>query len=147
MPKERHLYKHGATFDKVMMLYRFDKKLRLLAFNEIEKIEIAVRSSVINAGCEITGNPFWLTDSQSFVNQGKFSQTIKLIDDELRRSREEFIVHFKDNYSNPYPPAWILAEVLPFGVITTIFSNIKNKRIKKQVSQQFGLQVAPLNLG
>ena len=41
MPKTAHLYKEGSTFEKVMMLYRFDKKLRLLMFNEIEKIEIA----------------------------------------------------------------------------------------------------------
>ncbi len=39
MPKTVHLYKEGSTFEKVMMLYRFDKKLRLLMFNEIEKIE------------------------------------------------------------------------------------------------------------
>lgn len=30
-----------------MMLYRFDKKLRMLLFNEIEKIEVAVRSTVL----------------------------------------------------------------------------------------------------
>lgn len=143
MPKEQHLYKPGSTFDKVMTLYKFDKKLRLLAFNEIEKIEVAVRSAIVNKGCEVTGNPFWMTDSQYFSNPNKFSQTIRLIDEELRRSREEFIVHFRDNYSNPYPPAWILAEVLPFGVITNVFSNIKNKRIKKQVSQLFGLHIAP----
>ena len=41
MPKTAHLYKEGSSFKKVMMLYRFDKKLRLLMFNEIEKIEIA----------------------------------------------------------------------------------------------------------
>ena len=40
MPKTAHLYKEGSSFEKVMMLYRFDKKLRLLMFNEIEKIEI-----------------------------------------------------------------------------------------------------------
>ena len=27
MPKTAHLYKEGSTFEKVMMLYRFDKKL------------------------------------------------------------------------------------------------------------------------
>ena len=66
-----------------------------------------------------------------------------LIDAELRRSREDFIVHFKQTYSDAYPPAWILAEVLPFGVITNIFSNIKTARIKKSVARKFGLQVAP----
>lgn len=58
MPKEKHRYKEGATFDKVIMLYRFDKKLRLLLFNEIEKIEVALRSAIVNAGSEMTGDPF-----------------------------------------------------------------------------------------
>lgn len=47
MPKIVHLYKESSTFEKVMMLYRFDKKLRLLMFNEIEKIEIAIRRAVM----------------------------------------------------------------------------------------------------
>lgn len=49
-PKTEHLFKSGATFKKVMMLYRFDKKPRLLMFNEIEKIEIA-REVVLTSPC------------------------------------------------------------------------------------------------
>ena len=49
-----------------MMLYRFDKKLRLLLFNEIEKIEVAVRCAIVNLGTEMTGNPFWMTDANNF---------------------------------------------------------------------------------
>ena len=126
-----------------MMLYRFDKKLRLLIFNEIEKIEVAVRSAIVNIGSDMTGNPFWMTDNTNFIDAGKFRHTMDLIDAELHRSREDFIVHFKQTYSDAYPPAWILAEVLPFGVITNIFSNIKVARIKKSIARRFGLQVAP----
>lgn len=143
IPKELHQYKPNTSFGQVMMLYRFDKKLRLLAFNEIEKIEVAVRSAIVNVGCEMTNNPFWMTDSRNFIDARKFQHTMDLINNELRRSREDFIVHFKQTYSDPYPPAWILAEVLPFGVITNIYSNIKAPRIKKRISQKFGLQVAP----
>ena len=143
IPKEQHRYKPDATFSQVMMLYRFDKKLRLLIFNEIEKIEVAVRSAIVNIGSEMMGNPFWMTDSNNFIDAAKFRHTMELIDAELHRSREDFIVHFKQTYSNAYPPAWILAEVLPFGVITNIFSNIKVARIKKAIARKFGLHVAP----
>ena len=37
----------------------------------------------------------------------------------------------------------MLTEILPFGVITNVYSNIKNKKIKKRIAQSFGLQVAP----
>ena len=143
MPKEQHRYKPNTTFDQVMMLYRFDKKLRLLIFNEIEKIEVAVRSTIVNVGCEMTGNPFWMTDGSNFIDARKFRHTTDLIDAELHRSREDFIVHYKQTYSDAYPPAWILAEVLPFGVMTNILSNIKAARIKKCIARKFGLQIAP----
>lgn len=143
MPKEQHHYKPNTTFEQVMMLYRFDKKLRLLIFNEIEKIEVAIRSVIVNIGCSMTGNPFWMTDGSNFIDMGRFQRTMDLIDAELHRSREDFIVHFRRIYSDAYPPAWILAEILPFGVITNIFSNIKVARIKKSISRKFGLQIAP----
>ena len=143
MPKDQHRYKLNTSFDQVMMLYRFDKKLRLLIFNEIEKIEVAVRSAIVNIGSEMTGNPFWMTDRNNFIDATKFRHTMELIDAELRRSREEFIAHFKQAYSDDYPPAWIMAEVLPFGILTNIYSNIKVPRIKKRIAQKFGLQVSP----
>ena len=37
MPKSDNIYKSGSTFTQVMNLYRFDKKLRLLLFNEINR--------------------------------------------------------------------------------------------------------------
>ncbi len=103
-----------------MMLYRFDKKFRLLLFNEIEKIEVAIRSAIVNITSDVIGNPFWITESSNFIDQAKYNRTMALIDNELRHTREDFIVHFRETYSNPYPPAWILAEILPFGVMTNI---------------------------
>ena len=145
MPKEQHVYKAGASFDQVLMLYRFDKKLRLLIFNEIEKIEVAVRSAIVNTGSEFTGDPFWMTNSANFASHKAFLKTMELIKNEMQRSREDFIVHFKQTYTDAYPPAWILAEILPFGVMTNIYSNIKKPQLKKRISQKFGLQVDPFN--
>ena len=85
MPKEQHRYKPNTSFDQVMMLYRFDKKLRLLIFNEIEKIEVAVRSAIVYIGCDMLGDPFWMTDSSNFIDAAKFRHTMDLIDAELHR--------------------------------------------------------------
>ena len=105
IPKEQHRYKQGATFDQVMMLYRFDKKLRLLIFNEIEKIEVAVRSAIVTIGCEMTSNPFWITDSANFNDQNKFLRTLDLFDAEMNRSREDFIVRFPVGWQQE--PLWL----------------------------------------
>ena len=37
----------GTTWDNVYNLYKFDRKLRLLVFDAIERIEIALRTQVI----------------------------------------------------------------------------------------------------
>ena len=46
--KKQHQYKPNSSFDNIVNLYRFDRELRVLIFSTIEKIEIAIRSQIIN---------------------------------------------------------------------------------------------------
>lgn len=139
-PKTIHKYKSGSTFEQVLDLYRFDRKLRLLVFNEIEKIEIAIRSAMVNTACRHFNDTYWITQSRYFYNQDYFNSSMDEIDSELSKSREDFIEHFKNTYSNPYPPAWMIAEILPLGNICRIYKNINDWNLKKEIAKQFGLQ-------
>lgn len=144
-PKEQHVFKPGVSFSQALDMYRFDRHLRLLMFNEIEKIEVAVRSAIINITSRETGNPFWMTDPTCFYDANLFLKTKQLIDAELSKSREDFIGHFRNTYSDPYPPAWMLAEILPLGVLTRIYANIKSNQIRKKIAQEFSLSVPVFN--
>ena len=139
IPKEAHRYKEGSTFQDALNLYRFDKKLRLFLFNEIEKVEIALRSALANTVAEETGNIFWMTDAAMFANADKFNRTMALVDKELKGSKEEFILHFKEKYSDVYPPAWILVEILPLGVVTRIYENLADNALRKKIAARFSL--------
>ncbi len=141
MPKETHRYKADRTFQDALNLYRFDKKLRLFLFNEIEKVEVALRSALANIAANETGNIFWMTDASIFANEEKFNRTMALVDKELKNSKEDFILHFKEKYSNAYPPAWMLIEILPLGVVTRVFENIKSNALKKKIADHFDLPV------
>ena len=140
-PKSNHLFKPKSTFHNAMALYRFDKKLRIFLFNEIEKIEVAFRSAIANIVAEETGNIFWMTDASMFASEDKFLRTISLIEKELKGSKEDFIKHFREKYSNDYPPAWMLVEILPLGVVTRIYENIANNALRKKIASRFGLPV------
>ena len=140
IPKETHHYKPGTTFRQVMQLYRFDKKLRLLLFNEIEKVEIAIRRTIMNVPAQMTGDIYWLTNRIHFANQRTFNETQNTIDREYAKSTEEFIKHFKQTYNEPYPPSWILGELLTLGNVNMIYRNLKADKIRKRISQHFGLQ-------
>ena len=142
-PKDKHLFKDNITFQNVLELYKFDKKLRLLIFNEIEKIEIAARSAIVNIGSQMFNDQYWMTDSRYFISPRRFQKTLLIIKKELSKSKEDFILHFKTKYSDSYPPAWILAEILPLGVLTSIYCNIGNLTVKKKIAKEFDLQIKP----
>lgn len=140
-PKSAHLYKKGATFRQVMMLYRFDRKLRILIFNEIEKVEIAIRRAIMQITAEMTGDPFWLISPSYFSSRTNFNETMRTIQKEYEHSSEEFIIHFRNTYSNPLPPAWILGELLTLGNLNAIYRNIRQNRIRKRIAKRFGLPI------
>ena len=72
-PKENHIYKSHATFDLIMNMYRFDRKLRVLLFNEIEKIEVAIRSVMNNLISEALNDIFWMTNASYFNDTADFT--------------------------------------------------------------------------
>ena len=139
LPKSEHIYKANASFDLVMNMYRFDRKLRMLLFNEIEKIEVAIRSAILNVITEELNDVFWMTNPENFHNQATFTKTINLIQSENAKTKEEFIAHFQSKYSDTFPPVWMIAEVIPFGTLGGIFNNLKSAKLKKKVSARFGL--------
>ena len=139
-PKKDLVLKDGTTFEQVMTLYRFDKKLRIILFNEIEKIEVAIRSVLANIGCQELGDKYWITKAEYFANAEKFKQTLAVIEKELASSKEEYIDNFRQNYIEDNPPAWMITEVLSFGNLNYIYSNIANNRLRKLIADYFGLK-------
>ena len=63
-----HTFKPNSTFEKAYKTYLFDRELRHIVFNAIEKIEIALRARLINIFSLVFGG-FWYSDSSLFENQ------------------------------------------------------------------------------
>ena len=87
----------------------------ILLFNEIEKIEVAIRSVLANIGCQELNDRYWITKPEYFANTDRFNQTLTVIEKELASSKEDYIEDFRRNYVENYPPAWMITEVLSFG--------------------------------
>jgi abortive infection bacteriophage resistance protein len=138
-PKTDHLYKDGATFDMALTMYRFDRKLRILLFNEIEKIEVAIRSAMCNYISDTLSNVFWMTESRYFHNPAIFAKTFVQIQSELERTKEDFIAHFRRKYANDYPPSWMIAEVLSLGTLVNLYNNFNLLPLRKKMAHSFGL--------
>ena len=94
----------------------------------------------MNIPVQMTGDIYWLTNPVHFANQGTFQDTKNTIDREYTKSTEEFIKHFTNSYCDPYPPSWILGELLTMGNVNMVYRNLKADKIRKRISHYFGLQ-------
>lgn len=137
-PKSAHLFKEGASFEKAFKLYCFDRELRLLITGELEKIEVAIRTQLIYQMSHQNG-AYWFQDDTLFRSRYKLNNTIDKMTGEYEKSDEMFISSFKDNYTNPLPPSWMLLEVVSFGKLSNLYSNLKPGRTKRNIARYFGL--------
>lgn len=82
-----------------------------------------------------------MTNPVHFANSAKFNSSMQKIQQEYNKSREDFIEHFRNTYDNPFPPSWMLAEILPLGVLTRIYENIKVNQYRKKIAKEFDLNI------
>lgn len=136
--KQIHQFKPNSTFETAFSIYKFDRELRLLVLRELEKIEIAVRAKMIYVLSHGLG-PFWYLDSANFSNPVKHADTLSKIGIEYSRNDEEFVKAFKNKYSDPMPPSWMMLEVSSFGTLSSLYSYLQPTRYKRDIAQHFGL--------
>lgn len=135
-PKSDDKFKPNSSFSQAFSMYCFDRELRLLLIGELEKIEIAVRTQLIYQLSHKHG-PFWFNNKSLFKNHEKWDKTLSKIEAEVDDSTETFIKEFFDKYSDETPPAWITLEVVSFGKLSSLYSNLKNDG--RSISSHFGL--------
>lgn len=136
--KQNHIFKLGSSFETAFSIYKFDRELRQLVTNEMEKIEIAVRAKMIYILAHNFG-PYWYTNSNLFVNKKRHAETINKITDEFNRSDAQFIRAFKKKYSDPLPPCWTAFEIISFGSLSKLYNNFKPGKSKRELAHWFGL--------
>lgn len=135
-----HNYMPWAKFNDVIKLYVFDRELRLIIIDAIERIEVSIRCKLISEYCSRHGNN-WYEDPTLFTSIDLFNATKVKIKSELKRAKELFTVHYYGKYTNPVnPPAWMALEVLSFGTLSSLYKNLKLGDAKKEVAKKFGVK-------
>ena len=102
-------------------------------------IEIALRTKIIQIVSSNYG-AFWFTEKSLFTNTTIFSKCLLNIEEELKRSKEDFLIEHFAKYDNPpYPPAWKTLEVSSFGTLSKLYCNLADNNLKKQIARELGL--------
>ncbi|MBR2358473.1 MAG: Abi family protein [Lentisphaeria bacterium] len=137
-------YRDGTSFDEIYRRYAFDRRLRILIFDALERVETALKARIISVFVKNHG-AFGYLEKENFnsFDDDNFEKFLSAIDSEVRRSKEVFVAHYRQKYTNEHLPLWMVAEVVSFGTIFTMYRNMHHQE-KKAVASSFDLPVAIL---
>ena len=136
----------GTRFEDLVKLYEFDRHLRLLILDAVERFEVAFRTRLNNTMAAKHG-PHW------FMNDALFSKKAgpdgKLLFDHSefleaakKHQQTPFIKKYLATYDDPpYPPCWMLAETITFGTWSRAYGMLVDNQDQKPVSDAFRLSV------
>lgn len=123
--KQNNQYHRGVTFTQIYALYEFDHRFRYLIMEMTEQVEIAFRTHISYHIAHSYGALGHL-EAVHFENPVYHNAYLFELDKEVRRSQEIFIKHHFERYEGKIP-IWVAIEVLSFGSLSKLFSNMKSK--------------------
>ena len=98
-----HRFVAGTRFEDVLRLYIFDRELRLLLMDLIERVEVSMRTHWAHAQAMRHG-PHAHLDPALYRDAETHSNCLQGLNDEISRSRETFIEHYRKTYTEPPTP-------------------------------------------
>lgn len=132
-----HEFKSGTCFNDVLNLYSFDRELRLLVLDGIERIEVSVRSQWAYQIGHLHGSHAHL-DMQLFDSR-YWQKNLDDLTKEVDRSDEIFIQHLKKTYSEQLPPVWAVCQVMSLGLLSRWYSSLKPKQTRRVIADIYKL--------
>jgi len=137
--KRNHRFQPNTHFDQILSLYIFDRKLRLVVLDALERIEVAVRTAFAREMSLAHGAHAHL-NSQLYKDQAQHRSGLAKVEEDLRRSHETFVRHYQQKYTDPpLPPIWAVVETMSFGNLSRWLGNTNDTNVKKQIMTSLGM--------
>lgn len=132
----------GTSFETVWRRYVFDRQLRLLVIDAIERLEITVRTQLAYHHAQVHGPFGYAVDrtSRPTMSEKDFPEFYFHLLEELARSKEPYIKEFYKAHGDAHdvPPIWEASEVMSFGCIVTLYRKT-TRNVKQPVASIFGV--------
>lgn len=141
-------FENNITFEQIIKTYSFDRELRLLVFDCIERIEVAIRTQFIYQMALHYKDSHWQDNQNHFIAPyyNKIGNLVNPFADfqaiiykaKTARTPETFIKHYINTYNKPAnPPSWMCFELLTIGELSHIYRGLKNNADKKRIADFF----------
>lgn len=134
-----HAFSPGTSFDDVLTLYVFDRHLRLLVMDAVERVEVSLRGNWAHHLAMKYG-PHGYLDPALYDRADHYAEAFANLIKEIRRSKDTFIVHYRSKYHDPeHPPVWMTSEVISLGQLSKWLGNLKLRADRQAIAKPFGL--------
>lgn len=129
-------FQYGVTFETLWGLYEFDRGIKQLLSEALKAVEISVRSRwAFVLGHAHGSQAFELPNV--FSNRGRHEDALRKLDDELRRSEEPFVAHYREQHAMSRPPIWAACEVMSFGMLSQFYANTSLSQDRKAIAKTY----------
>lgn len=135
-------FQPGTSFVQVWNYYRFDRDLRLLLLDAIERIEVALRSQL--AYLHTQGrDPFLYAQASYFSTWKNYIIKLEPMKNPAltgKKAGADFVDHFFKKYGDyhDYLPLWMAVGVADFGFISFFFQ-YSSQSIRSQIARNWGV--------
>ncbi|MDR2559825.1 MAG: Abi family protein [Oscillospiraceae bacterium] len=127
-------YREGTSFNKVVRLYDFDRRLRgqLLIF--LEEIEISMRAVISNFHAHKYTALGYLNDS-TFSHHHNHNHFMSRLDRLKEKNIDiKFVTHYNRKHMGAFP-LWVMMELFSFGMLAHFFKSL-HKQDKKEIAEK-----------
>jgi len=139
-------FRPGCTFQHAVELYVFDKRLRLLFLDAIERIEVGLRTHI---ALLLGARDPWAHRNPALL-RGTFARRvnrqtqrtehhdwINRLNEYERRSQEDFVLHFRSRYCSDLP-IWVAIELWDFGMLSIFLSGMQVQDVQ-DIAMKYGI--------
>lgn len=138
------LFRTGARLKTVWRYYLFDRRLRFLIMDAIERVEIAFRVCLAYEWAKAAGisNPQSLKGSfaKKYRNRPQ-AERLKLFQTNYDRSLEDFAFHFREDEKVAQVedlPVWVFVQFSTFGNLHNLYKDGLPLKLRQTIAQLFG---------
>lgn len=133
----KHSFTTKVSFDDIINLYQFDKKLRAIVMEYMERIEVAVKAKLTNK-YSLNHGFFWYTNDALFADKGIYHSINSEIAETFTNPQEGFLKSFKFNYKDEVsPPSNMALETLTLGKLSRLYKGLNNDVEKGEIASEF----------
>ncbi len=138
VPRRLDEFQQGTHFDDVVQLYEFDRKMRTLVHDGLERVEVAMRARIGELIC--IDDPLAYKDSSRFREEFDHKGWMKTVAKLTERAQKSNVAikHYETNYGDY--PLWVLADVLDFSDISRLFAGLRLED-QQTIAEEFGLYI------